>query len=352
MTNKQEEIKMGNDDKQIMVLDAPELQGLEPSRAAQIKAIFEPMTEMLASFEGAYEQVQAEAAKEITKEVTEVAKRLRLDIGKIRIAAEKQRKEQKEEYLRAGQAIDGVNNILKWAVVEKENKLKEIEDHFNNLEKQRLENLQVARVESLSPYIEDANERNLASMEEDVWDTYLAAKKSDFELLEAAKKKAEEDRIAKEKAEAEEQERIRLENEALKKEAEERDRLAKVEEEKRAKAEEARLKKEQAEKDQREKAAKEEQAKRDEFDRLAKIESDKLKAELALKIEQEEAAKEAVKAQHQAELAKGDDSKIEDLINDLTDLKTKYTFKSQKNQEMYLGLAGHIDSIVERIDSR
>ena len=144
----------------VVVLDAPELQGIEESKALAIKAIFEPMTEMLATFEGAYTKITNEAKTKITSDVTAKAKRLRLDIGKIRIAGEKARVAQKEEYLRAGKAIDGVNNILKWAITDKENNLKEIEDHLEIIEKQRLADLQTKRVELLSPYVEEAHERN------------------------------------------------------------------------------------------------------------------------------------------------------------------------------------------------
>ncbi|HUX57479.1 MAG TPA: hypothetical protein VMV77_10925 [Bacteroidales bacterium] len=153
----------------LVKLDAPELQVIEKSKAEAIRATFEPMVAMLQEFETAYNSVITASKKEITEELINAAKRLRLDIGKVRIEAEKLRKEQKEEYLRAGKAIDAVNNILKWAVTDKENRLKEIEDYFEIQEQLRLEKLQNDRAEKLSKYIEDAHERNLASMDEDVW---------------------------------------------------------------------------------------------------------------------------------------------------------------------------------------
>ncbi len=74
---------------------------------------------MLESFEEAFNQIMAE---EVTEELCGRAKRLRLDISKIRVSADKARKAQKEEYLRAGNAIQGVFNILKFAVTDKEEK--------------------------------------------------------------------------------------------------------------------------------------------------------------------------------------------------------------------------------------
>jgi len=178
----------------LIKLDAPELQVIEKSKAEAIRATFEPMVAMLQEFEDAYNSIVNASSKEITKELINAAKRLRLDIGKVRIEADKLRKEQKEEYLRAGKAIDAVNNILKWAVTDKENRLKEIEDYFEIQEQERLEKLQSDRVNKLSKYVEDADERNLASMDEDVWDAYFGAKKKDYEDRIEAERKAEKDR--------------------------------------------------------------------------------------------------------------------------------------------------------------
>jgi len=290
--------------------DAPELSSIEPSRAEMIRSTFEPMAAMLTEFESAYSEIIAESEKEITKELTGKAKRLRLDIGKVRIETEKIRKAEKEEYLRAGKAIDGVSNILKWAVTDKENRLKEIEDHFVIMERKRLEALQKERVEALSPYVEDAHERDLASMEDDVWNAYLAAKKKEYEDRIEAERKAEEERIAREKAEAEERERIRKENERLKKEAEERARLEKIEAEKRAKEEADRKKKEEAERKAREEKERKEREAHEAELRKAAEERAKLEAELKRqeeerrRLEEERIAKEKAEAEAKAKAEK------------------------------------------------
>jgi len=317
----------------LVKLDAPELQVIEKSKAEAIRATFEPMVAMLREFEDAYNSVITASKKEVTKELTNTAKRLRLDIGKVRIEAEKLRKEQKEEYLRAGKAIDAVNNILRWAVTDKENRLKEIEDYFEIQDQLRLEKLQADRAEKLSKYVEDAHERNLASMDEDVWKAYFSTKKQEYEDRIAAEKKAEEDRkenkrldkienarrleiapysdfIKKEalpdirnmdekryqsflngfkhrKAEYDtEQERIRKENERIRKEQETE--RKKVEAERKARDEkqrkereafEAKLKKERKE---RQKAEAEIKAKKEaEEAERKKVEEEKRKAELA-----------------------------------------------------------------------
>ncbi len=346
----------------VVVLDAPELQGIEESKALAIKAIFEPMTEMLATFEGAYTKITNEAKTKITSDVTAKAKRLRLDIGKIRIAGEKARKDQKEEYLRAGKAIDGVNNILKWAITDKENNLKEIEDHFDIIEKQRLADLQTKRVELLSPYVEEAHERDLAGMAGDVWDTYYQAKKNDHEILEKAKADAETKRIADEKADAEEAARIRQENEQLKVAAAEKVRLDNIAQEKRDKAEADRVAKEKADREERELVARADQAARAEKARkeresheaalkAERDEKERLDNELKAKAQAEDEAKAAAAEKIQVELTKDDIAKKADLMADLVVLKSKYTFKSKKNQDMYSGIGDLIDKIVTHMEA-
>lgn len=295
---------------EIVKIDAPELQVIEQSKAEQIKKTFEPMAEMLTGFEKDYNELVTDASKEITQDVTARAKRLRLDIGKVRIETGKLKDKQKEYIKLEDKAIMGVHNILVWAVKEKEDKLKEIEKHFEIQEQKRLEQLQADRAEKLSLYVEDAHERDLAKFADDEFEALLAMKKKEQEDRIAAEKKAEEERIAKEKAEAAERKRIAAENEKLKKEAEERERLAKIEAEKR----------------------------------------EKLEAELKAKEEAERKVKEEEAARVQAELNKDDAAKVKDLIADLEALKTKYSFKSAKNTKMYADVSTLIDKVINHIE--
>jgi len=324
----------------IIKMEAPELAVIEASKALQIKATFEPMVKMLEQFEGGFNDIVVKAEKEITLEVVGEAKRLRIDIGKVRIATEKLRVEQKEEYLRAGKAIDGVANILKWAVSDKEDKLKEIENYFELQEKERKNKLQLERVELLKLYVEDASDRDLAGMEEDVWVAYLAAKKKDYEDQIEAARLAEEERKAKEKEAEEERERLRIENEKLRLEAE-----------KRAEEERERLKKEAEELEARRKKEDEERKEREVKEAEQKAITDKLEKELREKREAEEKAKADEEAAAQAELAKGDVDKVKDLIEELGGLKTKFAFKSAKNKKMYVEVGMLLDKIINHIQS-
>lgn len=342
-------MKMEIQEKGIIKFELPELDLIESSKAEQIRNTFEPMVEMLNKFDLGYNEILKESEKGITKELTIKAKRWRLDIGAVRIATEKIRKEQKEEYLKAGKAIDGVSNILKWAITDQENRLKEIEDYFEIKEKERLEKLQSKRAGLLSKYIEDVNERNLWSMEEDVWNAYFNTKKKEYEDRVAAEKKAEEDRIAKEKAEAKEREHIRIENIQLKKEAEEKERLAKMEEEKRQKGERERLAKEEAERKAREKELEAERRLHEEKIKSEQQARQKVEDELMVKKEAEEKGERERLEQIESEANKGDQEKVNDLRDDLKSLKTKYQFTSKKNQKMYKGVGLLIDKIIHYI---
>lgn len=256
--------------------------GIEKSKAEQIEAVFVPMVDMLKKFEGAYSKVVDEAETEITREVVGAAKRVRLDISKVRIKTEKARKEQKEEYLRAGKAIDGIANILKFAVVEKEEKLKEIETYYERIEAEKIEKLQQDRMTELEKYIDEPINIDLASMTEEVWTRYLEGYKLAYEKRIEAEKKAEEERIKAEEAEKERLRKIEEENERLKKEAEERERLRRIEEEKQKKEREAlkkKLEKERKEREAAEKAEAEKRAKEAEEREKAQREKDRIEAE-------------------------------------------------------------------------
>jgi len=109
----------------------------------------------------------------------QMARTGRLFLREKRIAIEKTRKQLKEQSLREGKAIDGIANVLKALIVP-------IEEYLERQEK----------------FVE-----------------IRMAKEAEKKRIEA-EKKAEEERIAKEKAETEERERIRKENEQLRKEAE------------------------------------------------------------------------------------------------------------------------------------
>lgn len=363
--------------KELVSFDAPELSVIEKSKAKQIKATFEPMVKMLEEFEEVYNGIMSESKNGITKELCSKAKRARLNIAKIRISTDKVRLAENEESQREIKARNGVASLVTWAVSDREAKLKELENHFEIIEKKRLDDLQKSRVEELSKYVEDAHERSLSSMEDDVWQAYLSTKKKEHEDRIEAEKQAELQRIEtvrldeieavrrnelypyamfvnenntslremtdKEYSELldslvkakkdyeDEQEMIKQENERLKKEAEAKEK-ALEKERKKAKEDAERLKAENEAKLRKEKEDRE-----------------KLEAELKAKKEAEEKALKEAEAKRQAELSKGDSDKLKDLLNDLEGLKTKYSFKSDKNKKMYSDVSILIDKVIAHI---
>ena len=195
---------------------------LSENKAQQLEAVFIPMLDMLKPMESDFNQIiDYVETKGIDEDIIVRAKRLRLDIGKVRIETEKKRKTEKDESLKLGKAIDGIANIVKYAVSSKEDKLKEIETHFERLEEERNRVLGIERANLLSHYltIDLIDTKKLSAMDQDVFDAYLCSKKTEFEA-----KKAEAERVEREQVEARllkefEDRKIREENNRLKEKA-------------------------------------------------------------------------------------------------------------------------------------
>lgn len=206
--------------------------GLEKTKAQVLLDNFSNYFQIAADWEKKSKAIIVTDASQ-TAEMA-MARTGRLFLKQKRISIENVRKNLKEQSLREGKAIDGIANVLKALIIP-------IEEYLEKQEK----------------FVE-----------------IKAAEEAERKRIEA-EQKAEQERIAREKAEAEERERIRKENEKLKKEAEERERKMAEErartmkeiEAERAKAEKARKEKEEAdrkahiEREKREQEIKAERAK-------------------------------------------------------------------------------------------
>ena len=240
---------------------------VEATTAAGIAAAFVPMLYTMTEMEKEFNAIVVLPIAD--KDTVKKARELRLRYVKVRGEVDDAHKAGKAKILRDGKLWDAWKNTGISASEGKEEKLKSIEKHAENLEKERLERLQLLRVALLADYVENASDLMLSSMPDDVFEAYLTTKKQQFEDRKAAELKAENDRIAREKAEAEEREAQRLENEKLKADAIEKqkeiDRIAKELSDKKA-----------AE---------------------AKAEADRIAAEKAAKLEAEKLAKAPIKSQ-------------------------------------------------------
>ena len=166
---------------------------LDAEKASTIESSFAPKIEERRGFEKVYREI---INKEISKELASEASDLRKKLVKVRTGIARIHKTEKQYFFQAGKFVDALKNKLTEPVVQMEEKLSEIENYYENLEKERLQKLQNERVEALTPYVEDAQERDLSSMDDDVWNAYFNAKKQAYEDRIKAEKEAEKKRIA------------------------------------------------------------------------------------------------------------------------------------------------------------
>jgi hypothetical protein len=377
---------------EIVKIDPKEF-GIEDSKAADIAAQFQPMLDKMVELETSYNEVVQLPIEE--RETAKKARELRLKYMKIRTATLDIHKKQKAFYLAGGKFVDGWKNAQHFASMGKEEKLEEIEKYAENLEKQRIADLQLSRQDQLLPYgVENVETLNLGVMPDSVWDNFLAGTITNYNAKIQAEKdaaEAEKKRLQEEEAE---RERIRLENEQLRKEAEEREKqieqekaaLKSIRDERTAELmpyvvfirdfngmldmDEESYQKEFADIKQgaeaqweadRQKEAEEEAKRQAEIEKQRKKnieegkkrkEAEEKAAKLQKEIDDRKKKEEEEVAAKEAELGKGDKAKMESLIKDLNELKTKYSFKSKKHTQIQAATNELIGKIVTYIESK
>lgn len=167
------------------------------------------------------------------------AREVRLELKKVRVAADKKRKALKDESLKRGKAIDGIYNVLEYIVEPLEARLLEQEEFVKRAEAARVAALKAEREGLLAPYGVDTTCYDLGAMAPEMFAQLLETAKRVAQEREEAARQMEAGRIAREKLEVEARARIVAENLRLKAEAAERDRLAKIERDEAAKKEKA-----------------------------------------------------------------------------------------------------------------
>lgn len=356
----------------VVTVDAT-LYGLAEVTANEIAAKFTPVIEKMAEYETEFQEVMQLDINDPT--TAKKAAELRRKYVKVRTATGHLHKQEKESSLKIGKYLDAWKNAQAEAGERIETALENIEKHAERVEKERIAAIQKEREEMLAPYgVPNAERMELARMEDNVWRSFLTGCKIEFEEKEAqAKKEAEEqaerERVAEEKRQEMARENARLRAEAEAKEKELAEERAKAEAERKAAEQEAaRLKaeaeaKEKATRLENERKAAEERARVDaeqeamRKEAAAKIaaerkERERVEAELKAKAEAEAQRLAAIEAREQAELAKGDAAKLEDLKNDLQALITKYEFKSKKHKQIMSDVASLLGKIINYIISK
>ncbi len=250
----------------------PTQYGLEKTEAEQIQAVFVPMLNRLKELEDEYNGI---VSKPITPELVGLAKATRLKLVKVRTGTAEIHKKAKAYYLAGGRAVDGLKNTMLFAIEGKEEELEKIENHYVNIEKERIRLLNEERINLVSSFGVDGSVMGLGNMTDAVWENYFCGVKLAYEAKIKAEREAEDARLAAIEAERIRQEEIAAENKRLKEEAEKQAAILEAE---RKKADEERKKAE---------------AERLESERIAneKIEAEKKKAEEARKKAEEEANK-------------------------------------------------------------
>lgn len=370
---------------EIVKLDPREF-GLEENKAKEIAAQFKPMLEKMEELEAEYNEVIKLPIDD--PETAVKAKEIRLKYVKVRTGTAEIHKQQKAFYLAGGRFVDGWKNAQLFASQGIEDRLKEIETHQERLEAERKEKVRAARWVKLEPYME-TEPYGLAQMEEDVFNNLLAGAKAAHDQRIEAERKAEAERIERErldkreqqrrveiapylqfaksapeirelsdtkydelltslkKAKAEydaEQEKIRQENERLRKDAEaERERQAAIEAKR--KAQEEKDRKEREEKARKEREAYEAKLKKERDERAA------IEAEMqARKDAEEKAKKEEAERQRQKELAPDKDK----LINLKADIKAISipTLTDKAAQDIAIQVNGLLEKTTAYLESK
>jgi len=313
-------------------------------------------------------------------------------------------KELKADSLAYSKALDEIKRTVTGEITTLEEFLREQETFKERKEAERREQRKQERIALLAPYEVDTQFMDLSLMPDENFDKLLNDSRLAYDGRIAEAKRLEEERIERERltrihnerkneiapywnfipdehrhsdygslTQLEWEERLnwtieqkenddrlkeeqRVENERLRKEAEEREAEMKKE---REQAEVAlRSEREKAEKERKAAEAKA-KAERDEIERKAKEEREKAEAErkrledeLKAKQREEQEAKDKAAAEEEARLSMGDKAKFEELISEIDSIKSKYTFKSKKNQKNFNDIVNLLDKVVSFAKSK
>lgn len=207
----------------------PEMEVRDLAKKNQLSA--ETADELLKSYQPFFAEITSlldQASRVEVTDATQVtmirhARELRLKLREQRVAADKVREQLKAESLRRGKAIDGVFALLKFKVEPIEERLLAAEQFAERAEQARKDKLREERSKVLIEMGEDPKLYAIADMEQPKFEQLVEGIRAQRDAAAARAKKEADDRAAKEKADAEERERIRLENEQLKRQASERE---------------------------------------------------------------------------------------------------------------------------------
>lgn len=166
-----------------------ELFGIEPSKAKEMVGGLDSTLADREVLKNAYIDV---IELDITSENLATFKELRLKLVKNRTSIETWHKNNKAFYLAGGRFVDAIKNKEIEVNKEMESKLLEGEKFFENQEKEKARLLNEERIEKVRPYVEDITGLDFTPMNDEDFDDYVLGKKTRFENEAKAKKESEE----------------------------------------------------------------------------------------------------------------------------------------------------------------
>lgn len=305
--------------------------GLQIQEGEEIKKSYIPFLNQLAEIQEQSVKINFETPAQIDEMI---ARDLRLKTVKIRTGAGLLKDDRKRMHLLKGNLEQAAFNLIAASCKIAEESFTQVEKAREIAEEKRCQELKITRENELTPYSEFLIPgTDLAHVSEDTYQKILRGAKLQLEYRIEQQKKAEAERIAREK----EQERIRLENEKLKKEAEAKEqqilferKKAEEEAEKARQLAEAKLK---AEREKAEAIRKEQESKaRKEREDAAEI----------LRIEQEKAAKlqAEIKAKEAKELQAKKEAEAKAIADEKARQLAEKKAKAAPDKMKLIALAG------------
>lgn len=174
---------------------------LSKDKITDLMIPFLPVAEEYIEYIWDIENIKKIKPSDYTDEICKKAKRLRIDISKIRNATKKIKDEEKKIVLQIWNVTQKCHNTIVKIIEEQEDILEKIELHFENLEKERVLKLTIERQELLKPYeVENLWMLKLWEMEEAIFNNFLQWCKTTFEQNKIEEeKRIEAERVAKQK---------------------------------------------------------------------------------------------------------------------------------------------------------
>lgn len=306
--------------------------GLEETKRKSYAQEFTPFTKLIDEVGKKLDSLNPENPSDSD---VKIARALRLSLVPNRTEAARKKDNLKASMIIENRLIDSLFGVISNSSKLIENRLEQIEKHAEIKEKIRKSELKEKREKILGLYEVETNFYDLENMPDEAFNSlFEGIKKAHEEKIEAARIE-EENRLAKIKADEDERIRLNAENERLKKEAQEKERLAEIE---RKKQEAERQKQEKLLQAEREKAAKEKQIadakiekerqekiaaenqlkkEREEKARKEKEDQERLEAEKREKAEQARLEQLRIEEENEKRLSASDSEKINQLIKDI-----------------------------------